>query len=210
MIVMSHRGYWREPAEKNTRAAFLRSAQLGFGTETDVRDLNGRLVISHDPPRGGEMPLDEFLALWPDRSLPLAINVKADGLARPLKAAMDRAGFTSWFAFDMSVPDALQQIYHGVPVFARLSEYEPEPQPLLERAAGVWLDGFHGEWWDAALLRRLLGAGKRVCMVSPELHGREPGTAWGRLAPLADAPGLMICTDLPEQARDVFQQGLEL
>lgn len=209
MIVLSHRGYWLESAEKNTSSAFLRSAQLGFGTETDVRDLCGKLVISHDPPSGGEMPLVEFLALWSDRSLPLAMNVKADGLAQPLKVAMDRAGWTDWFAFDMSVPDALQQLRHGVPIFARLSEYEPEPQPLLERAAGVWLDGFHGEWWDAALLRRLLDAGKRVCVVSPELHGRDPGAAWDRLTPLAGTPGLMICTDLPERAREVFQRALD-
>jgi glycerophosphoryl diester phosphodiesterase len=209
MIVLSHRGYWLEPSEKNTRTAFLRSAQLGFGTEIDVRDLAGQLVISHDPPHGGEMSLAEFLALWSDWSLPLAINVKADGLAQPLKVAMERTGLTDWFAFDMAIPDALQQLRHGVPIFARLSEYEPEPQPLIERAAGVWLDGFHGEWWDADLLRRLLDAGKRVCVVSPELHGREPTAAWDRLIPLAGTPGLMICTDLPERAREVFERGLD-
>ncbi len=50
MQVISHRGYWKSAAEKNTTTAFARSFALGYGTETDVRDLNGELVISHDMP----------------------------------------------------------------------------------------------------------------------------------------------------------------
>ena len=50
MIVLSHRGYWKTPAEKNTAAAFRRSFDLGFGTETDVRDRGGELVIATTRP----------------------------------------------------------------------------------------------------------------------------------------------------------------
>jgi glycerophosphoryl diester phosphodiesterase len=45
MKIMSHRGYWRGEDEKNTTTAFSRSFDLGFGTETDVRDALGQLVI---------------------------------------------------------------------------------------------------------------------------------------------------------------------
>ena len=57
MIVLSHRGYWKTAVEKNTPTAFKRSFELGFGTETDVRDRNGELVISHDMPNGSEITL---------------------------------------------------------------------------------------------------------------------------------------------------------
>ena len=50
MIIISHRGYWIQPAEKNTEEAFSRSFERGMGTETDVRDHRGELVISHDMP----------------------------------------------------------------------------------------------------------------------------------------------------------------
>ena len=50
MEILSHRGYWKTVTEKNTIIAFKRSFNLGFGTETDIRDLNGNLVISHDMP----------------------------------------------------------------------------------------------------------------------------------------------------------------
>lgn len=203
MIILSHRGYWTSREERNTREAFLRSFSLGFGTETDVRDSNGTLVISHDPPTGGEMPLAEFLALPGLAGLPLAMNVKADGLAEPLAAAMRAAGHDNWFAFDMSVPDLLQHLRVGAPVYTRLSEYETVPS-CLDRAQGIWLDAFEGEWFTAADVTRLLASGQKVCVVSSELHGRDPAALWALLRPLAAEAGLMLCTDIPEQAREFF------
>ena len=64
MKILSHRGYWKAPIEKNTREAFVRSFALGFGTETDIRDYMGELVISHDIPRGGEINFDAFLVKY--------------------------------------------------------------------------------------------------------------------------------------------------
>ena len=49
MLIISHRGYWGQNVNKNTKDAFKRSFNLGFGTETDIRDHDGTLVISHDP-----------------------------------------------------------------------------------------------------------------------------------------------------------------
>ena len=63
MLILSHRGYWISPIEKNKDVAFNRSFSLGFGTETDVRDCAGKLVISHDMPDGNEKTLEEFLKL---------------------------------------------------------------------------------------------------------------------------------------------------
>ena len=203
MIILSHRGYWTTPDEKNTEAAFRRSFELGFGTETDFRDLDGDIVISHDPPRAGAMRAADFLALLGDLSLPIAVNVKADGLAAGLAEMARRAALRNWFVFDMSVPDTLEQLRVGNPVFCRLSEYEADG-PLTRRAAGIWLDAFENIWYTADLVRALLSRGQRVCVVSAELHGREPATQWAMLRDLAGAPNLMICTDRPDEARAAF------
>jgi hypothetical protein len=207
VIVLSHRGYWHTPAEKNTEAAFRRSFDLGFGTETDVRDSGGELVISHDPPRGGEMPFGTFLDLLGGRDLPLAINVKADGLADGIRAAFAaRPHLTRWFVFDMSVPDTVQQLARGNPVFARLSEYEPAvPALWADRVAGVWLDGFHGQWWTPEVVGTW-AARKTVCVVSPDLHKRDPGPCWAALReyPFADPERVWVCTDRPEEAAAVL------
>ncbi len=205
MIVISHRGYWKEPAEKNRPVAFHRSYDLGFGTETDVRDLRGELMIAHDMPNGTEIPLAAMLDILGGRNLPLAMNVKADGMARALKAVMDERGVADWFTFDMSVPETVVQLRLGLPVFTRASEYEMPP-PLYDRAIGVWLDAFTGQWWEPAVAEGFLRDGKRVCIVSPELHGRDPNALWSALAAsgLSAHPALMLCTDLPEDARARF------
>lgn len=207
MVILSHRGYWRDAKEKNTDVAFRRSFLLGFGTETDIRDLDGWLVISHDPPSQDAMPLDIFLQMHNDlgADLPLALNIKADGLQLILKKCIERFQVRDYFVFDMSVPDMIGYLKLGIPFFTRVSEYEREPI-LLAEAAGVWLDAFTDDWYTDTIVRSLLAAGKRVCIVSPELHRRAHLPLWSRLKELdRDSSGkLMLCTDLPEEASSYF------
>lgn len=207
MIVLSHRGYWKAAAEKNRPIAFARSFELGFGTETDVRDRNGVLVISHDMPSGSEITLDAFLDIFGDREIPLAMNVKADGLAAALHTAMSARGVKDWFVFDMAVPDMRSYLTAGIPVFTRLSEVEKDPV-WFDQSAGVWLDAFQDTWYDRSLIEGMLSRGKRVCIVSAELHGRDSRPQWEMLRPLRGHDNLLLCTDHPEQARTFFGETL--
>jgi hypothetical protein len=204
MDVLSHRGYWTADAEKNRPAAFERSFALGFGTETDVRDHDGRLVISHDMPGAGALPYAAYLdclARTATRPLLQAVNIKADGLAAELARAMKDCAHP-WFVFDMSLPDTLGQLRAGNPVYLRMSEFESLPPALEPRIKGVWLDAFERTWYDAGTIRALLDRGLAVCVVSPELHKRaDHAELWTMLRPLRDRAGLSLCTDLPEQAR---------
>lgn len=216
MRVLSHRGWWRSTSEKNTETAFRRSFDARCGTETDVRDMDGVLVISHDPPRSeaSPLPFDAFLDIYVDsgahdRGLPLALNIKADGLASALEDELRRRGVDRHaFVFDMSVPDMRSYVAGGLDVFTRHSELEPAPA-LYKASRGVWLDAFHDEAWIAPeILEGHLAAGKSVCIVSPELHGREPTDFWRRLRDWirhrGGGDGLMMCTDLPAEAKEVF------
>ncbi|WP_132706018.1 phosphodiesterase [Pseudomonas aeruginosa] len=204
MEIISHRGYWGDRSERNQAVAFHRSFDLGFGTETDVRDLGGQLVISHDMPTGTEMSLDALLMIMGGRNLPLAINIKADGLAAAVKEKFERAGHTNWFVFDMAVPDMRSYLQQGVATYTRLSEVEPSPA-WINQAAGIWLDGFEGEWYSNSEIEALLAQGLKVCVVSPELHGRPHEPLWSRLLDLRNTAGLTLCTDLPETAQHYFK-----
>jgi hypothetical protein len=210
MKIISHRGYWRLAAEKNKVAAFNRSFKLGYGTETDVRDCQQQLVISHDIPNGGEIRFSEFLDLasrhTDPSSLTLALNIKADGLATLVKEAIDLHPSLDCFVFDMAVPDMRSYFDVGVPVFTRMSEVEREPA-WLGRSAGVWLDGFEDEWYDLQVIERLLEQGKRVCIVSPELHRRPHLPLWTKIAKLVGQDEVLLCTDLPEDATEFFYTG---
>ena len=207
MKILSHRGFWLTAAERNGAVAFARSFDHGFGTETDLRDLNGAMVVAHDPPCAGAMAAEELFALHArnDTTLPLALNIKSDGLQPLLAALLERFAPQDAFVFDMAIPDMLGWLGTGIPVFTRHSDVEPEPV-LLERAAGVWLDRFHSDWWDAAVIRRHLDKGLRVCIVSPELHRCDHRPVWEMLAAsdLPQSGQLMLCTDDPAAAKELF------
>jgi hypothetical protein len=210
MVILSHRGYWKTKSEKNKEIAFERSFSLGFGTETDIRDFHGQLVISHDIADGTSMPLEDFFRIYNqyDPTLPLALNVKADGLQLQLQALLARYDIKNYFLFDMSVPDALISHEYNLKTFTRESEYECEPA-FYEKAEGIWMDEFHARWIDYSTIAVHLEKKKKVCIVSPELHGRNYICEWKEykafLASLK-SPDLMICTDIPEEARRFFNE----
>lgn len=202
MIVLSHRGFWRSAAEKNGVAAFARTIAAGYGTETDIRDTPGGLVVSHDPPQDGAMAAEELVAMFRGTGLPLAVNVKADGLSAPL-ARLFEGSDVPWFAFDMSGPETVRYARAGLPFFTRHSDVERVPL-LYEAARGVWLDAFDAEWFDGDVIAGHLAAGKDVCVVSSELHGRDAAGLWALLDGFVGRDRLMLCTDTPDRAAARF------
>jgi hypothetical protein len=193
----------------NGMAAFERAWSGGHGIETDLRDLDGDIVISHDPPRKGACTFAQFLEAYAARGAqtPLALNIKADGLQDAIAKALATCRVRNFFAFDMSVPDSLSYLRHGPPVFVRLSEFEKETA-LFERAAGVWLDAFESEWWSLDTIRSLCSRKKAVAIVSPELHGRPHQPTWQMLKGLEPSlrDTLMLCTDFPDAADKFFRK----
>jgi glycerophosphoryl diester phosphodiesterase len=209
MQYYAHRGFWRTPDERNSAGAFRRAFDHGFGVETDVRDFNGRMVISHDPPTADAMDLGDFLDLYRAHGAPgkLALNVKADGLSHAVRHALDDAGVTGYVMFDMSVPDLLSYRRDAMPFYVRRSEFE-SASPLDAHAAGAWLDAFERPFADEAAIREAATAvSGDIALVSPELHRRPHEGAWAlwrRIEP-EYADRMWLCTDFPDRAQAYFQ-----
>jgi len=208
MIVLSHRGYWKKDSEKNKAIAFERSFSLGFGTETDIREYKGELVISHDIADEACMSVEQFFELYNgyDLELPLALNIKSDGLQQPLSHLLSKYNIVNYFVFDMSVPDGLQYLAHKINSYTRQSEYE-NPPSFYQNSQGVWLDEFNGHWISKSIIKQHLKYGKKVCIVSPDLHKRAYEPEWQDYKSMEqnnDINELMICTDHPEKARLFF------
>jgi glycerophosphoryl diester phosphodiesterase len=210
MIILSHRGYWKNLTEKNTRSAFERSFDSGFGTETDIRDNGGNLVISHDMASNNAMLVEEFLDIYRScgKRLHLALNIKADGLQTELKRLLFEYEVEDYFVFDMAVPDGLLYARQKFVTFTRHSEFESTPS-YYDLAQGVWLDEFLDHWITDAVIEEHLEAGKSICIVSPELHNRINSAEWEHYRELEQKIGhdrLMLCTDFPEQAQEFFNE----
>ncbi|CCV44202.1 phosphodiesterase [Yersinia enterocolitica] len=205
MKIISHRGFWLIDEEKNTKPAFVRSFSLGYGTETDIRDYKSNLVVSHDIADENSIRFIDLLEMASrcDNTLTLALNVKADGLAKHISELIKNYPALDCFVFDMSVPDTRSYFDEGVPVFTRMSEVEKEPV-WLDKACGVWLDAFESEWYTTEDIKAVLAQGKRICVVSSELHKRDKSNLWNNLLSLRHEKNLILCTDLPEDAQEFF------
>lgn len=207
-MILSHRGYWLSDKEKNSKEAFERSFSLGFGTETDIRDLNGELVISHDIATEDAITLEEFIQIFIsfDKTLPLALNIKSDGLQNHLKKILQNYRIENYFVFDMSVPDTLGYLREEIYFYSRQSEYEIYPS-LYKDSKGVWMDEFENHWINEEAINTHINNGKSVCIVSPELHKRNYLKEWGYYKKhfnMVDSKKISICTDKPEEAKQFF------
>ena len=205
MIILSHRGFWQDMNERNKKIAFVRSFDAGFGTETDLRDICGKIVISHDMPHGDEITFEDVLQIMNGRNLPLALNIKADGQSVAIKQLLEKYNHTNYFTFDMSIPDMVVQIANGLNVFTGQSDLIKTPI-LLDKCGGVWLDCFDSDWWDANDLDNILAKSGKVCIVSADLHKRDTKYQWNEIkkSKAFNSDNLMLCTDKPEIARGVF------
>ena len=210
MIILSHRGYWKEIQEKNQAVSFERSFDLGFGTETDIRDYKGALVISHDIANEKCLSVEEMLKIYNkyDNNLPLALNIKADGLQIKLKELLVQYNITNYFVFDMSVPDGLGYLKQNMKAFTRESEHEKFPS-FYDEACGIWLDEFEGHWINKEVISKHIKNNKLICIVSPDLHKREYRNEWQYYKEIEKELGinnLMICTDFPEETKEFFYE----
>lgn len=198
--ILAHRGFWKSVEEKNQKVAFERAFDFGFGIETDLRDVCGKIVISHDMPKGDEITFEEVLKIMNGRNLPLALNIKADGQAKEIQRLLEKYNHTNYFTFDMSIPEMVVQHKVGLSVFTGLSDIITQPI-MFEEAEGVWLDCFNSDWFNESDILKLLDKGKKVCIVSPDLHKREYKTIWQKYR---NIDGIMLCTDFPLEAKEYF------
>lgn len=211
LIIISHRGFWKIQSEKNSLDAFERSLSFGFGIEVDIRDHNGEIVISHDLPNNESPNLTSLLEIYskfPENHL-IAFNIKSDGLQKRLKSQIDFFKIHNYFIFDSSVPDAIQYIKSGMITFTRQSEYEPNPS-FYELANGVWIDEFISSWIDRGAIDIHCKNKKKICIVSPELHGRDHKPIWKKYKNLllsgdSNISKIILCTDYPADARKYFE-----
>lgn len=202
--IIAHRGFWKVESEKNTMLALTRAVENGFGFETDFRDYGERVLISHDPPRGIELTAEDVFQMYESHNCEktLALNIKADGLQGMMKSMLKKYNIKNYFVFDMSVCDTIPYIEENITIASRKSEYEVE-MPFLEKSEFVWIDYFNNDI-DIKEIKRFLLKGKKVCVVSPELHKRSRQVCWNFLKSIDD-DALFLCTDEPDKATEYFK-----
>lgn len=208
MQILAHRGYWNKDIKFNSPEAIRSALENGYGFESDVRDFDGRMVISHNIADASCQDAEEvyqWLHEFNDKYT-FATNIKADGLKDIIQSYITKYDIKNYFLFDMSVPQMVEFRKMGLRYFTRQSEVETVPV-MYDDAAGVWIDGFWGtDWITKELLSKHLTSGKDVCLVSPDLHqNKDYKSFWKRLKEFnIDSDSLLLCTDHPDEAKEFF------
>ena len=208
MNILAHRGLWKTPEEKNKMFSIERAFASGFGVETDLRDYDGTLVISHDIADAGCCRAEELFKFYRDSGSHsiLALNVKADGIQILLKPLLEKYQIKKYFLFDMSIPELVVNARESLPFYTRHSDIENECV-MYEKAKGVWLDSVYDKCWlTRDIIGRHLMNNKELCIVSPELHGYAYEPTWKMLKDnFYHESGLIsLCTDEPNKAKEFF------
>ena len=204
MKIIAHRGFWKNVKEKNSFIALERAVNGGFGFETDFRDCGGKILISHNPPKGDEITAEEVFKMYHEAgsNAPLALDIKADGLQDMMKELLDKYDITNYFMVDMSVCDTVVCVDKKLKIASRSSEFEPV-LPFYENSEVVWIDYFDGRIDIIDEMRKYLADGKIPCVVSPDLHQLPYEAMWTKLK--SEISGnYYLCTDYPDKAKEFF------
>ena len=195
--ILAHRGCWDTKMVKgNTLEAFKLAWNLGYGIETDVRDVGGEVVIEHDPFGVGKIKLEDVFKIC-DKKLTIALNIKSDGLAERIRDLILKYQIKKYFVFDMSIPDTLEYVRNNLILFRRISDLEPNVIFLGEN--GYWKDELVRDICLDDIIE-LNEINLPVCVVSPELHNRKPFSKKiiDNLKKISKEKKLYICTDKPK------------
>lgn len=188
-------------AHRRNTGAELDATSPNLGIEVDIRTTHNGLMVHHDAFADGEM-----FESWLDRYRHglLVLNVKEEGLEERLGTLMARRGIEDFFFLDQSFPFLVKTAARGERRCAvRVSEFESieTALSLAGRVDWVWVDCFTRFPLTAAGAERLVAAGFRLCLVSPELQGRDAALEIPAMRTLLSSEGILadaVCTKHPE------------
>ena len=179
----------------------LRATPTQFGVELDIRSLGSEIILQHDPFVGGEN-IDDWLAHY--RHGTLILNVKEEGLEDAVLRLMSNYGIQDFFFLDQSFPFLVKTSNCGEQRCAvRVSEFESidTVMSLAGRVEWVWVDCFTRFPLTGEQCRALQAAGFKLCLVSPELHGRDAIASIPQMRSLLHAQKVdadAVCTKRPD------------
>ena len=159
-----------------------------YGVEIDLRSQKDELILQHDPFKPGVLFRD-WLKHFNHNTL--IINQKEEGLESKIAELLYKYKIENFFFLDQSIPFLIKNstLLHQKSA-ARFSEYESVETVLmlLNHIKWVWLDCFTSIAFSSAEIQSLKSKGVKLCLVSPELQGRDAETEIMQLHESIDNP----------------------
>ena len=164
MKIIAHR--------KNTIRQLLETDKK-YGIEVDIRSEGNQLITHHDPFSGGDL-FEDWIKNYKHGTL--ILNVKEEGLESRIISLMKREKIDDYFFLDQSFPFLIKWANLGeTKCAARVSEFESieTALTLAGKIKWIWVDCFTRFPLSYDGYLKLKNAGFNLCIVSPELQGRD-------------------------------------
>ena len=152
----------------------LESLPKNYGVEIDLRDaLDGTVYIAHDPFIAGEN-FETYLKHYQHGTM--ILNIKSERIEFKVSELIKKYGITKYFFLDSSFP-----MIHALTnadernIALRFSEFEglDTLRQMEGRVNWIWVDCFNKLPLDNELFLQFKKMKYKLCLVSPELQGRD-------------------------------------
>lgn len=151
----------------------LKKIPKEFGVEIDLRDFGNELVLQHDPFKGGEL-FEDYLKHYKHGTL--ILNIKSERIELKVLELLEKYPVKDYFFLDSSFPMIHLMSSKGEKKIAlRFSEFEglDTIKEMKGKVDWVWVDCFTRLPLTQQNFKQLKEWGYKLCLVSPELQGRE-------------------------------------
>lgn len=150
----------------------IKECPIHLGAEIDIRTKDNKLILQHDPFLDGE-DFDIWIKHFNHKFL--IINVKEDGLESEIIKRLKFYKIKDYFFLDQPFPTFKKSIEFGYSTSLRISEYELNKRchNLPKYPEYIWMDIFNIfdlKQFDLDFIKQTTA---KICMVSPELQGRD-------------------------------------
>jgi|TARA_B110000046_G_scaffold80589_1_gene88862 hypothetical protein len=148
----------------------LKNIDHNFGVEVDVRSINKKLILNHEPFQKA-LPLDTFLKKFNHKFL--ILNVKEEGIENLILNYVKKNRIKNYFLLDVTIPKIFQFIKNKKKnnLCLRISKFEKLNQLNFfnKKIEWIWVDTFDNK--IPLNVNDLEGYSKKfkLCLVSPEL-----------------------------------------
>ena len=152
---------------------YANSIPTDYGIEFDIRDSNGKIIVTHDPFTEGE-EFEIFLSHLTNRFL--IVNIKSEGIELKALELLKKYRFENFFLLDCSFPAIIKLSKLGEKRIAlRFSEYENCANIIdnKDKAMWVWVDCFNNFPLTKKIEEIFHAHNLKICIVSPELHNKS-------------------------------------
>lgn len=145
-----------------------------YGIELDLRDYNGDIIVQHDSCKEGVL-FREYMKQSKD--FDMILNIKCERIeTKVIEILNDNNYKGNYFMLDCSFPMIYSLSKDGNKNIAlRFSEFEGIDTliNMKGKVEWVWVDVFTTIPLTIDIYKKIKDLGYKICLVSPELQGRE-------------------------------------